>query len=95
MKRLTYDLHRQWMKEYLHLHHRIFKWHHPTTNLKVGDLVGIKEATLGHHCLPIGRVDRIYPGDNGLVRVVDVFDGTNTIQWAIQWLTLVMTSEQD
>ena len=27
VKRLTYDLHRLWLKEYLHFHHRRFKWH--------------------------------------------------------------------
>ena len=58
--------------------------HHPTVNLRVGDLVGIKEVAMGRHRLPLGRVVKVYPGSDGLVRVVDVYDGTSTCCRAVQ-----------
>ena len=58
----------------LQLHHQRSKWHHPTVKFQVGSLVGIREAAFGRHCLPLGHVTKVYPGSDGLVRVVDMYD---------------------
>ena len=39
VKRLIHDLQQKWVKKYLQLHHQRSKWHHPTVNLRIGDLV--------------------------------------------------------
>ena len=50
VKRLIHDLQQKWVKEYLQLlYHQRSKWHHPTVNLRVGDLIGIKEVAMGRH----------------------------------------------
>ena len=90
VKRFMHDLQQKWVKEYLQLHHQRSKWHHPTINFRVGDLVGIKEVAMGRHRLHLGRVVKVYQGSDGLVRVVDVYDGTSTCRRIVQRLTLIL-----
>ena len=95
VKRLIHDLQQKWVKEYLQLHHQRSKWHHPTVNLRVGDLGGIREVAMDRHRLPLGRVVKVYPGSDGLVRVVDVYDGTSTCRQAVQRLTLILADDSN
>ena len=80
IKRLTAIIHTKWQKQYLRLSHSRSKWQRHESNLQVGDLVGIQQSTLNKHCLPIAQVIKTYPGPDGLVRVVDVFDGNDTLR---------------
>ena len=62
----------RWMREYLPTIGSRHKWFLPTENLKVGDVVLVIEPDAPRRDWKIGRIEAVYPGQDGLVRVVDV-----------------------
>ena len=62
----------RWSQEYLASLRRHSKWHNPTRNLCIGDVVVIQESDLVQTKWPLGKVIKTYQGQDGLVRVVDV-----------------------
>ncbi|XP_041673673.1 uncharacterized protein LOC121529782 [Drosophila eugracilis] len=59
-------------EEYLKELHKRNKWRAPTRNLRVGDMVVIKEDNLPSNEWRLGRIDAVYPGSDGHVRVIDI-----------------------
>ena len=51
------------------------KWFLPTENIKVGDVVLVIEPDVLRRHWKLGRIEAVYPGQDGLVRVVDVRTG--------------------
>lgn len=66
----------RWAKEYLHRLQQTTKWHHPRINVKVGDLVLIKDELLPPAKWPLRRIVAVHPGPDGLVRVATVKTAT-------------------
>ena len=63
---------RRWSTEYLNeLQHR-HKWKGPTTDVQLDTLVILKEDNLPVMQWPLGRIVKVYKGDDGIVRVCDV-----------------------
>ena len=60
------------MKEIVPQLNRRMKWKKEEKNLKVGDVVVVitPETTRGHW--PLGRVEEIFPGKDGYVRIVRI-----------------------
>ena len=56
--------------EYLHQLQKLSKWKLPTDNLRVNDIVFIRENSAFTCHWPIAMVDQVYPGRDNLVRVV-------------------------
>ena len=48
------------------------KWQSNCPNVKVGELVLLRDDTVRQRFWPLGRIENIYPGGDGIVRVVDV-----------------------
>lgn len=48
------------------------KWQSKQPNIKVGDLVIVKEDNIAVNCWPLARVEELHPGSDGLIRVVTV-----------------------
>ncbi|GFX76579.1 integrase catalytic domain-containing protein [Trichonephila clavipes] len=63
---------RRWHLEYLNQLQQRTKWNKPRRNLKVNDMVLVKEDNLPPLQWSLGRVVQVFPGDDGAVRVVDV-----------------------
>ena len=63
---------KRWSLEYLSTLRKIYKWQHPTKNLSVGDVVLLIEEEVMPSKWPLARVIKIYPGNDGIVRVADV-----------------------
>ena len=60
------------MREYLpHIGLRP-KWFFPADNIQVGDVVVVIDPYAARGEWKVGRIKQIYPGPDGLVRVVDV-----------------------
>ena len=60
------------MKEYIpHIGSRK-KWFSPKKNLKVGEVVVVIDADMARRVWKVGRIEQVYPGNDGLVCVVDV-----------------------
>ncbi len=63
---------KRWRKEFLPQINVMKKWFHPRHNLKNGDVVMMIEPDASRGEWPLGRVMEVYPGGDGLVRVVRV-----------------------
>ncbi|KAH8244619.1 hypothetical protein KR038_011098, partial [Drosophila bunnanda] len=48
------------------------KWRAPSRDLRVGDMVVVKEDNFPSNEWRLGRVDAVFPGFDGRVRVVDI-----------------------
>ena len=62
----------RWSSEYLSQLLKFSKWHFPSRNFEVGDIVCLHEDGLVPTKWPLARVVAVYPGSDGLVRVVSV-----------------------
>ena len=86
VQRLSTELRLRWQQDYLRLYQKSSKWKRPTPNLQVGDTVGIKGVGLGRQRLSLVLVHRTFPGPDGLVHVVELFDGKHYTSRAVQRL---------
>ena len=50
----------------------MYKWHTPSRNLQVGDVVCLREEPLATTKWPLERVVETHPGHDGKVRVIIV-----------------------
>ncbi|XP_041675346.1 uncharacterized protein LOC121530393 [Drosophila eugracilis] len=71
LKALQQQFRLRWKEEYLKELQRN-KWRAPTRNLRVEDMVVIKEDNLPSNEWRLGRIDAVYPGSDGHVRVIDI-----------------------
>lgn len=72
LQRLHADFWRKWSQEYLtRLMHRS-KWTKPEKNLRPDQIVLIKEDNLPPTKWLYGRIMKVYPGKDGLIRVAEV-----------------------
>ena len=62
----------RWVKEYLPTLTRRTKWLEPSIPIQVGSVVVIVDSNFPRECWPKGTVTAVYPGRDGVVRVVDV-----------------------
>jgi len=72
LKSLHQQFRTRWKDEYLKELRKRNKWQVPTENLRVGDLVVIKDDNLASNEWRLGRIDSVFPGADGNVRVVDI-----------------------
>ena len=79
----------RWSREYLISLRRFTKWHHPTNNLAVGDIVLLREDNMVPTKWPIARVTETHPGEDGLVRVVTVKTATGVYRRPIVKIALL------
>ena len=62
----------RWSSEYLSSLRRYVKWHHPSRNIQVGDVVVLLEDNVSPAKWPLARVVATHPGRDELIRVVTV-----------------------
>lgn len=62
----------RWRREYLSVLQARQKWHAKKPNLKEGDIVLLKDKQARRNEWSIGRVEKTFPSEDGLVRKVDV-----------------------
>lgn len=62
----------RWMKEYLPTLTRRSKWYNIQKPIQVGDIVLIADPKEFRNNWPMGRVTAIYPGKDGIIRVVKI-----------------------
>jgi len=69
---------RRWSTEYLSTLQRFAKWHRPSRNLAVGDVVILREDGMVPTKWPIARITEAHAGRDGIVRVVTIKTSTGT-----------------
>ncbi|XP_041484116.1 uncharacterized protein LOC121430782 [Lytechinus variegatus] len=79
VQHLTNEFWTRWMKEYLTDLQTRKKWARPRKSLKVGDIVISKEADDNRAQWPLGRVSKVYPSNDGLVRKVQLVMGDSSL----------------
>ncbi|XP_052809448.1 uncharacterized protein LOC128237911 [Mya arenaria] len=62
----------RWRREYLQTLQERRKWNQEQTQLKIGDVVLLKDVEVARHCWPMGRVTRVFPSVDGRIRKVEV-----------------------
>jgi hypothetical protein len=67
---------KRWSAEYFHTLQQRSKWLLPTENLKIGDLVLVQSQTPSLQW-PLARITKLFPGKDGIVRVVEVQTATS------------------
>ena len=71
-QRLVRHLWTRWSKEYLETLWKFHKWHTPSRDLQIGDIVCLRDEPLAPTKWPLARVVKTHPGNDGKVRVVTV-----------------------
>lgn len=79
---------KRWSGEYLHSLQQRTKWKKPELNLKIGDLVILKE-NLPPATWPLGRVMELHPGKDGLVRVATIKTSKGLFKRTVSKLILI------
>ncbi|XP_028159804.1 uncharacterized protein LOC114352407 [Ostrinia furnacalis] len=84
---------KRWATEYVAELQQRTKWRTNCTNLKLDDLVLVKDDSTPPLCWRLGRIAKIYPGTDCVPRVADVTTSQGTIRRALNRLCLLPTSE--
>jgi hypothetical protein len=86
VQRLAQDFRARWQSEYVLSLQRMAKWQTSSPNVAVGDFVLLVDAQEKQQQWPLGRILEIFPGSDGLVRVVSVKTANNTFRRDIRKL---------
>ncbi|XP_055522477.1 uncharacterized protein LOC129716668 [Wyeomyia smithii] len=86
---------KRWSKEYVTELQVSGKWTNKRNNIRPGMIVVLKEDNLPPQCWRLGRVVKVYPGADDLVRVVDVQTKTGTFQRPIHKLAPLSIADNE
>ena len=86
---------KRWSSEYLVTLRKFTKWHRPSRNLSVGDVVVLQEDNLVPMKWPIARVVEVYTGDDNIVRVVKVKTPQRTYKRPVTKIALLLPESSD
>jgi len=87
---LTHHFWQRWSSEYLTTLNKFNKWHCPSRNLTVGDVVVLKEESIIPTKWPLARVIQVHPGKDGLVRVATVRTEKGTYKRPVSKIALLL-----
>ena len=93
VQRLKQEFWSSWKTRYLQSMTARSKWKRPTHNYKVGDIILLKDELLFNHNWPLARVTKIYLGDDGLTRTVDLFCHGKIFRRATNRLILIVEDQ--
>jgi hypothetical protein len=79
--------------EYIDIMRRFTKWHHPSRNLQVGDIVLLQEDNLIPTKWPLGRIVTTYPGKDNLVTVVTIKTSRGVYKRPVTKIALLLPVE--
>ena len=83
----------RWRNKYLRILNKYNKWHIPSRNVAVGDVVLLQEASTVPTKWPIVRVIAVHPGLDELVRVVTVKTPQGTYKRPVSKVAVLLPNE--
>ena len=86
---------KRWSVEYLQQLQRLQKWRKPSPNLKVGDIVIIRDDHAFIQHWPMAKVLETHPGRDGLVRVVTIKTATTVLKRPVTKLALLLSEDPE
>jgi Family of unknown function (DUF5641) len=93
---LTDQFWKRWLNEYVLLLVNRSKWHKRDRNLTVGDLVVVAGPGLPRNLWPIGVIQKVLPGSDGVMRTVDIRMARGVLRWpAVKVCPYVRFSEDE
>ena len=92
---LTQHFWKRWSTDYFASLRKYAKWHTPSRNFQVGDLVLLKEDGIVPSKWPLGRIVSVYPGDDKLVRVVTVKTSSGVYRRPTAKIALLLENSVD
>ncbi len=93
VKRISADIWSCWLSRYLQSVQSRSKWSGVKRNFDLGDIVLLKDEALHTRSWPLGKVVQVYPGSDGLVRVVDLLLNGKKYKRATNRLVLLVPNE--
>jgi len=84
----------RWRKEYLNLLQTRSKWIQTRRNVKVGDIVMVKDDNMPRNQWKIAKVQRTIPSADGLVRKVAVKVANRTVDHKGKWSVVLSELER-
>uniref|UniRef100_A0A5S6Q7D1 Integrase catalytic domain-containing protein n=1 Tax=Trichuris muris TaxID=70415 RepID=A0A5S6Q7D1_TRIMR len=69
---------RRWIREYLSTLNKVLGKRSKQSDVKIGDVVLVVDTSNRRGTWPLGRAGKLYPGPDGIVRVVDVETNSGT-----------------
>lgn len=69
----------QWSSQYLQRQQSISKWHYVNNEIQVGSLILISDERTPPCRWSLGRITKLLPGADGLVKVVEIKTATTTL----------------
>ena len=83
----------RWSTEYISSLRRYTKWHHPTRNVQVGDVVVVQEDNMVPTKWPFAKVIQTHTGKDGFVRVVTMKTATGTYKRPVTKIAVLLPSD--
>ena len=90
---LTRHFWKRWSSEYFVTLRKFTKWHSSSRNVKIGDVVLIKEDGMVPTKWPLGRIVGIYPGKDDIVRVVSVQTTSGVYRRPVAKIALLLATD--
>lgn len=81
--------------EYISLLQQRTKWHASTKSLKINTLVLIRDKTLPPLLWALGRIVKVYPGGDGIIRVAEIRTKRGTIRRAFNNICPLPIDEEE
>lgn len=95
LRKLRDDFWTQWSSEYLSRLQNRPKWRKITDNMKINDMVLLRDERLPASQWALARVISTHPGDDGLVRVVTIRTSTGEFKRPVAKLCLLPIERED
>ena len=92
---LTRHFWQRWSAEYLNSLKKVTKWHKRSRNLRVGDIVILREDSVIPTKWPLGRIVNVHTGSDGVVRIVTVKTTTGVYKRPVVKIVLVLSISSD
>lgn len=83
---------KRWQREYITTLQLRTKWTDKVNNVKVGDIVLMVDNRLPRNSWPLARVTEVFPGQDGLVRSVEIKTNSGVYLRPVQKLCLLESS---
>ena len=85
---------KRWSADYLMSLRRYAKWHKPSKNLSIGDIVILNEDGMLPATWPLGRVVEVFTGKDGLIRVVNVKTKRGIFKSPVHKLAVLLNNKE-
>jgi len=86
VQRLSQDIWNEWKTNYLQTLHTRHKWTGGHHDFNIGDIVFLQDESFTYRRWPMARISTVFPGDDGIIRAVEVTCQGKTFRRSIQHL---------